>query len=244
MFVIASGSMALLHAGRLVDVLEPGECFGHPSLLSGRAPSFTVVAHENSSALLIPREEALRVFGHPAGAAFVASSLRERMVRTGQTVQGLPDLSLARLGSLVHREPLMLGPEVSIREAAVAMTEERTSAALVEVDGKIAMVTDAELGRQGLAEGRSPDDPVSSIAQTDPLRVPGDRTVGEALVDLLDEVHGRDLCVVDADGRVIGTLGIENLAGGEHRPLPSARPWRRRPTPTRWSAPRPRDCRR
>ena len=34
-------------------------------------------------------------------------------------------------------------------------------------------------------------------------------------IDLL-EAHRRDLCVTDRNGRIVGLLGIEDLAGGEH----------------------------
>ena len=215
MYVVYTGAMNLVHADQVVDTLEPGECFGHPSLLSGLAPAFSVIAHEDSTALLIPREPALRVLGHPAGAAFIASSLRERLVRSGQTVNALPELSLMRLSALVDREPLILEPETSLHEAARAMTDEGRPAALVRLDDGMGMVTDAGLRELGLAAGRSPEDPVRTVAQTEPLRAPGDHTVGEVLVDLL-EAHRRDLCVTDRNGRIVGLLGIEDLAGGEH----------------------------
>ena len=45
-----------MHQGEAVQVLEPGECFGHPSLLTGMAPTFTVRAREPSTcALFAPR---------------------------------------------------------------------------------------------------------------------------------------------------------------------------------------------
>ena len=110
MYLVYTGAMDLIHEDQVVDTLEPGECFGHPSLLSGLAPAFSVIAREDSTALFIPREPALRVLGHPAGAAFIASSLRERLVRTGETAHALPDLSLMRLSALVDREPLILEP--------------------------------------------------------------------------------------------------------------------------------------
>jgi CBS domain-containing protein len=207
--------MDLVHEDQVVDTLEPGECFGHPSLLSGRAPAFTVTAHEDSTALFIPREPALRILGHPAGAAYVASSLRERLVRTGETVHALPDLSLMRLSSLVDREPLVLEPDMSLRDVARAMTDAGRPAALVRLDGEMGLVTDAELREQGLAADRSPEDPVRTIAQKEPLRAPADHTVGEVLVDLL-EAQRRDICVTDRNGRIVGLLGIEDLAGGEH----------------------------
>jgi CBS domain-containing protein len=218
LFVVHTGAMNLVHQDQVVDVLEPGECFGHPSLLSGMAPAFTVAAREDSTCLLIPPEPALRVLGHREGAAYVALSLRERLVRAGQTVHALPELSLTRLDALVDREPLLLDAEASLRDAARAMTDGHTSAALVQLGSELGIVTDAELREHGLAAGLSPDDPVRAVAQEEPLLVRADRTVGEALVDLL-EAHRRDLCVTDERGRVVGVLGIEHLAGGEHSPF-------------------------
>ena len=42
LFVIRSGSIELRHQDEVVDILEPGESFGHPSLLTGMAAAFTV----------------------------------------------------------------------------------------------------------------------------------------------------------------------------------------------------------
>src|SRR6266536_4555196 len=89
-YVIRDGSMELVHEDEVIDILEPGEGFGHPSLLTGLAPAFTVRAHEDSVCYLIPRGQALEVLGRPAGAGFVATSLRERLTRTGHTVHALP----------------------------------------------------------------------------------------------------------------------------------------------------------
>ncbi len=62
----APGAMDLVHAGTLVDVLEPGQCFGHPSLLTGLAPAFTVHAGEAATTVRpAARGRAARV--RPAG---------------------------------------------------------------------------------------------------------------------------------------------------------------------------------
>src|SRR6266487_2682422 len=89
-YVVRDGSVELVHEDEVIDVLEPGEGFGHPSLLTGMAPAFTVSAREDSRVLAIPREEALAVLSRPAGIGYVAGSLRERLTRTGHTVSGLP----------------------------------------------------------------------------------------------------------------------------------------------------------
>jgi CBS domain-containing protein len=218
LFVVFTGSMDLMHADQVVDVLEPGECFGHPSLLSGLAPAFSVVAREPSRVVYIPREPALQVLGHREGTAYVALSLRERLVRSGYTVHALPELSQSRIETLIHHEPLILEPDTSLRDAARALTEARTTAALVRTGEAIGIVTDADLRERGLAAGLSPDDPVRLATQLEPLRVGGERTVGEALVDLV-EAGRRNLVVVDEQERVAGVLSIEDLAGGEHAPF-------------------------
>src|SRR3954453_15436518 len=84
LYVGRSGRGELVHEEEVIDVLEPGEAFGHPSLLSGMAPAFDVRAREQTVCLLIDAGVALRLLGSPSGVEFVASSLRERLVRTGQ----------------------------------------------------------------------------------------------------------------------------------------------------------------
>src|ERR1700760_722669 len=61
LWVIVTGSMDVVHSGEVIQVLEPGECFGHPSLLTGMAPAFTVRTREVSSCALFTTEAARRV---------------------------------------------------------------------------------------------------------------------------------------------------------------------------------------
>ena len=76
LYVIEQGAVDLIHQGEILDVLELGESFAHPSLLTGMAPAFTIRAREGTVCLLIPREPALLALGRPAGAAYVATSMR------------------------------------------------------------------------------------------------------------------------------------------------------------------------
>src|SRR5438128_9543346 len=100
-YVIRDGSMELVHEDEVIDVLEPGEGFGHPSLLTGLAPAFTVRAHEDTVCYLIPRDVALELFGRPSGATFLAETLRERLTRTGHTVHGMPEVRTMPAASLI-----------------------------------------------------------------------------------------------------------------------------------------------
>jgi len=92
LYVVLEGAVELVHQEEVVDVLEPGECFGHPSLLTGMAPAFTVRAHGGCVCYVIPSEQALIVLRSAVGARYVAMTLRERLTRTGHTVHALPQL--------------------------------------------------------------------------------------------------------------------------------------------------------
>jgi CBS domain-containing protein len=216
-YVVATGAMELVHADQVVDVLEPGELFGHPSLLTELAPAFTVRAREPSTCLLLPREAAMRLFASSDGARYLASSLRSRLVRTGHTAHALPELSMTRLGGLVDRLPVLVAPGATIAEAAAAMTAAHATAALVETPDGLGIVTDRDLRERVLAPGRASSEPVT-VAVRPALCAPADRTASEALVDLLD-AERRELCVTAPDGRIVGLLSSEDIAGGEHSPF-------------------------
>jgi CBS domain-containing protein len=124
---------------------------------------------------------------------------------------------MTRLGALVARPPVSLDANASVRDAATAMTAAHVTAALVVTGDGVGVVTDRDLRERVLAAGRSPDDPVT-VAVRPALRAPADRTASEALVDLLD-AERRELCVEDADGRIVGLLAVEDIAGGEHSPF-------------------------
>src|ERR1700733_15366940 len=72
LWVILTGAVDIVHDGEPIQVLEPGECFGHPSLLTGMAPAFTVRAREPSTCAFFGAEAGRRILGTEAGAGPVA----------------------------------------------------------------------------------------------------------------------------------------------------------------------------
>jgi CBS domain-containing protein len=215
MYVIRSGSMELVHQGEAVDILEPGESFGHPSLLTGLAPTFTVRAHEDSVCYVIPREQALVVLGRPEGAGWVAMTLRERLIQTGHLVHALPELGTIRVEELISRQPVFAEPGVTIRRAAQTMTDNHASAILIRDGDNLFILTDAILRSRVVAGGLAAENPVSRIVEPAVI-VPPDRIAVDAVVEMLD--RGADhLVVVDAARRVLGVLSGTDLAGLETR---------------------------
>src|ERR1700733_11187480 len=120
LWVIVTGSMGPVHEGEVIQVLEPGECFGHPSLLTGMAPAFTVRAREPSTCALFDSEAGRRVLGTEAGAAYVAISMRKRITYAGHTVHALPDIGTTPV-SLVMRPAEFCEPDEPLRTAAARL---------------------------------------------------------------------------------------------------------------------------
>jgi CBS domain-containing protein len=213
LFVVRTGAMELVHGNEMVEVLEPGECFGHPSLVSGLAPTFSVRAREDSTCLLIPGEVALEVLSRPAGTRYVARSLRDRLVRAEQTARGLPELSGTRVGAVAQRPPVTVTADATVRDAARALTDNRVTAAYVELPDGPGIVTDADLRERVLGAGLGADDPVRAAVRAPALCVPAERTVGEALLELLD-AGLREALVTERD-QVVAVVSLEDIAAGE-----------------------------
>src|SRR5438094_132448 len=172
LFVVREGSVELLHEEEVVDILEPGESFGHPSLLTGMAPAFTVRAHEDTTCYLMPREAAMQVLGRPAGTGYVAATLRERLTRTGHTVHALPPVSTVSVGDLLRRAPVFCDGDTAISQAARVMTENGVSAILIREDWRITIVTDAQLRERVLAQELSPENTIAGVAPARQRRAP------------------------------------------------------------------------
>jgi CBS domain-containing protein len=215
LFVIRDGSVELVHEEEVVDILEPGECFGHPSLLTGLAPAFTVRAHEDTTCLMIPREPALEVLARPTGAGWVATTLRERLTRTGYTVHALPPVNTVSVADLLRRAPIFCEPGTTISHAARLMTDNGVSALLIRDGARISIVTDARLRERVLAAELSPANPVSRVAE--PATTVGPEYLAvDAIVEMLDA--GTDhLVVVDPAGGAVGLLTAADLLGLESR---------------------------
>ena len=215
MYVVLEGSMELVHEEEIIDILEPGESFGHPSLLTGMAPAFTVRAHEDSACVLVPRELALEVLGRLSGATFVAATLREWLTRTGHAVHALPPLGTVRVGELVTREAVYCDPNTTVRKAAEVMTDANASAALVRDGQRLSILTDAILRSTVLAGQLSPESPVFRAA-IQAVEVDPSRLAVDAVVDMLD-ADADHVVVVDPRRNVLGILSAADLLGVESR---------------------------
>jgi CBS domain-containing protein len=215
LFVIRSGSMDIVHEGEVIQVLEPGECFGHPSLLTGMAPAFTIRAREPSVCAVLPSAAAREVLGTLAGAAYVATTMRKRLTRAGHTVHGLLDVGTTPV-SAIARAAVFCEPEATIRDAARQLGEPGVSALLVALpDETIGIITDAEVRQRVASDGLSLDAPARTIARAPVPTVPVGQLAVEATVDML--AAGTEHVAVFDGGRLVGLLSATDLLGLDAR---------------------------
>jgi CBS domain-containing protein len=216
LYVVFRGSMELRHDDEVIDILEPGESFGHPSLLTGMAPAFTVRAHEPSECILLDPDLALEVLGRPSGARFVAVTLREWLTRAGHTVHALPALHGLRVTGLLQRGAVFCEADDPIREVARRMTEEEVSAVLVRHRGGLGIVTDKDLRAKVVAAGRDVTGPVAGIMTAPMVTIGADRFAFDAMIVMLENgVH--HLPVMDRAGTVVGVVSSDDLANLQSR---------------------------
>ncbi|HEY8626285.1 MAG TPA: putative nucleotidyltransferase substrate binding domain-containing protein [Solirubrobacteraceae bacterium] len=215
LWVIVTGSMELVHEGEVIQILEPGECFGHPSVLSGLSPAFTVRAREKSSCALFTPPAARRLLGTEAGVVYVARSMRTRLTRTGDTVHGLHEVGTTPV-SAIMRPAAFCEPEESIRHAATRLGKEGVSALLVRLpEDTLGIVGDAEVRAGVGCDGVSLDAPVRVITRSPVATVPVGQLAIEATVDML--ASGDEHVVVLDGERVCGILSAADLLGLDAR---------------------------
>lgn len=75
LYVVRTGGVELLDDEVVIDLLEEGEMFGHPSLVAELPPTLSVRAFEDTQCYLIDRKVTEEVIGTRSGIEFLARGL-------------------------------------------------------------------------------------------------------------------------------------------------------------------------
>jgi CBS domain-containing protein len=217
--IVRTGGVEIVFDGRVLDLLGPGELFGHASMLSGLPTGFEARAAEDTLCYRIPAEIAQEPLSRPAGLRFLARSLLDLRYEGGAAVTTEPgvDPPLQPVGTLIRSEPVMCGPETSIRAAAEMMTAAQATSVVVDLGhGGLGILTDRDLRTRVLATGLTGDAPVSAAMSAPAYTCPPDRLGGDVLLDMLDRGF-RHFPVVSATGRVLGVVEEIDLVAAQTR---------------------------
>jgi CBS domain-containing protein len=193
--VIYSGAVDFVHEDMLLDLLGPGDSFGHAAMLSGLPPGFEARAAEDTLCYRIP--------------AAVARPLLECAYRRELAV-GVHEPGHQPVARLIRTPTVICDPHTPIAEVARRMTEAGTSAAVVDRDGELGIVTDKDLRQRVVAARISPNGPVEAVMTMPAYTVPPGRLGGEVLFEMLERGI-QHAPVVSERGRLVGVVEDADL---------------------------------
>ena len=211
LYVVRTGAVEMLDRGRAVDLLGPGDTFGHISLLTGLAPALSARAAEDTLCYRLPDPRTVVT----DASALHFSSYGTRIAQERLTGVGLlagPQTPVTR-----HmRQIVWCAATVPVREAAAAVTRTDQSCALIRTPQGLGIVTDRDF-RSRVATGEvSADAPVGEIMSMPVITVPSSATLAAAFVQMVKAgVH--HLVVCDRDDKPTGVLRAMDLASVEVR---------------------------
>jgi CBS domain-containing protein len=189
--VIHSGAVDIVHDGRLLDILGPGDTFGHAAMLSGLPPGFEARAAEDTLCYRI--------------AAAVARPLLER-ARSRELRVGVHEPAHQPVATLIRAPTIRCEPMTSIREAARQMTAAGANAAIVDLrGGGFGIVTDRDIRTRIVAAGVPLSAPVAGVMTNPAFSVTPGRLGGEVLFELLERGI-RHAPVVNERGQLVGVI--------------------------------------
>jgi CBS domain-containing protein len=121
----------------------------------------------------------------------------------------------------VMREPVCIGPEESLKTAALRLKEENAGCLLVSEEGRlIGLLTDRDLLLRGVASMRDPgltrvreamSVEIQHCSEDDPL---------ERAADLMRSNHVHRLPVVDSEQRLVGVVSLNDVDHGASQRAP------------------------
>src|SRR5579862_5853590 len=138
--IVRSGAVEVISDGLVLDLLGPGELFGHGSMLSGLPAGFTARAHEDTLTYRVEEDVAVPVLARPETVTFVARSLLAgpRPPAGEEAPQPQPagrDPAHQPVAALLRGEPVVVEPGTTIRDAARLMSDGGATAVVVRLAG-------------------------------------------------------------------------------------------------------------
>jgi CBS domain-containing protein len=110
------------------------------------------------------------------------------------------------------RPTVTIAPEKTIQEACQLMEERNVGCLVVEEQGKLCgILTDRDIALRVAGQGKDPQlTHVGTVMTANPVRIPVDSTLHE-LTMLMHSQHVRRVPIIDASGRAIGIVTLDDL---------------------------------
>ena len=122
LWMVRSGSVEVIHDGRVLDLLGPGELFGQASMISGLPTPFEARAAEDTVCYRIPADVMRPLLARPDVLRFVVRSIVDRSIPMVPPDPGIfgSDPVQSRVGTLIRTRPLLCPGSEPIRDGGQA----------------------------------------------------------------------------------------------------------------------------
>ena len=105
--IVRTGSVEIIHNGQVLDLLGPGELFGHASMLSGLPTGFEARAAEDTICCRIPADVIGPLLARPDFLRFIARSIVSGGAGAGAEHAPPVDPIERRVATLIRNPPLL-----------------------------------------------------------------------------------------------------------------------------------------
>jgi CBS domain-containing protein len=212
--IIRKGAARLLdRKHRFLDKRSEGELIGHDIYFHGELKDYIAEAEEDCLLWQLSAQDFEELCNsYPLIGEYFSSHLKSRLSAATQVKH-----TVTQVRDLLHRTPVLVSSDVSIREAAQEMSAEDVSSILVTEDGELCgIVTDKDLRRRVLMKGLDPRLPISQVMTPNPMSIPADAGVDAALLMMMRENYHHLPIVQGARPLGLVTAGDILRAQSEH----------------------------
>jgi CBS domain-containing protein len=196
---VRSGAVDIYRrTGALYNRLTEGDIFGQFGLLRGRKVRLPARAIEDSLIYFIPGQLFDQLCeSHDFFADFVEAEGQSRLKSAVESQGKASELMKIKVRRLISRQAVSVPLDTSVQQAARVMTEQSVSSLVIvdpQADGAasaqhgesmVGIVTDRDLRTRVVAEGLAADTPVSQVMSPNPITLPADASVFEAMLCML-----------------------------------------------------------
>ncbi len=163
LYIIRKGEVSLRVGTAEIDLLSEGDTFGYPSLISGEPPTSTALTLTDTILYLIPKEVFLKLIKkYEEFELFFTKSLAKKLSATAKFLRISPQKRLTldrfltlRIKDLPRSPPIILRGNRTAAEASRHMREKNSSCVIVK-DAETGIVTERDIIKKVVAEGRDP----------------------------------------------------------------------------------------
>ncbi len=211
LYILRSGSVEVTDQdGGTLSTLGPRNVFGERGLMRDGRAATTARALAATELLMLPAGQFRALIDGNA-------ELRDFFARARPPRAQPPGLATLRVDQLMTPDPATIGPETTIADAARIMRDRHISSLMVAERGLLlGILTIRDISGRVVAEGLSPDAPVTRAMTPDPVSLPAD-AIGSDVLHLMMERGIGHVPILGNTGlgnTGLGSTGLGNTGAG------------------------------